>query len=222
VSPAERLPRTLRWKRSTPRGGWTPERSPDQTTDPDGPKPLRADARRNRARILAAAEAVFAEQGPAASTEQVAARAGVAIGTVFRHFPTKQALLQAILSNLMGRLTDEANALTADDDPATGLFRFFSRIVEQAAAKKTVVDLLAEAGIDIQVAKPVQTLRQAIQALLTRAQQAGAVREDVRLDEVVALLTATGQGALHAGWDRDLQARAIAIIFDGLRPAARR
>ncbi|MFB9830697.1 helix-turn-helix domain-containing protein [Actinoallomurus acaciae] len=56
---------------------------------PDDPRPLRADARRNRARILAVAEAVFAEKGPSASTEEVAERAGVAIGTVFRHFPTK-------------------------------------------------------------------------------------------------------------------------------------
>ena len=66
--------------------------------------PLRADARRNRAAILAAAEAVFAEQGTSAPTEEVAARAGVAIGTVFRHFPTKDALLAAMMKELLARL----------------------------------------------------------------------------------------------------------------------
>src|SRR3982074_1256888 len=65
--------------------------------DPAGAKPLRADARRNRARILDAAEVVFSEKGASASTEEVASRAGVAIGTVFRHFPTKKDLLRAIM-----------------------------------------------------------------------------------------------------------------------------
>ncbi|WP_406674290.1 helix-turn-helix domain-containing protein [Nonomuraea sp. N2-4H] len=70
-------------------------------------KPMRADARRNRARILAAAEEVFAERGASASTEEVAARAGVAIGTVFRHFPTKRDLLAAIMKDLRRRLHRE-------------------------------------------------------------------------------------------------------------------
>jgi hypothetical protein len=122
----------------------------------------------------------------------------------------------------MERLTAEVNTLATGGDPARGLFTFFTRMVEQAAAKKSVVELLAEAGVDLEVAKPVQALRQAIGALLSGAQQAGAVRGDARLDEVLALLTATSQGALQAGWDRDLQRRTLAIVFDGLRPAAGR
>jgi len=179
---------------------------------------LRADARRNRARILTAAEAVFAEKGAAASTEEVARRAGVAVGTVFRHFPTKEALLQAIVGDLVARLADEVDALVAHGDPGTALFGFFTSMVEQAAAKKTVVDLLAAAGIDLPVSKPVQALRQSIEALLTRAQQAGAVRADAGVAEVLALLTATCQAAVQAGWDPELQHRTLAIVFDGLRP----
>jgi AcrR family transcriptional regulator len=186
------------------------------------PKRLRADARRNRARILAAAEAVFAEKGSSASTEQVAERAGVAIGTIFRHFPTKQDLLQAIMKDLMSRLTQEATALAADDDPADALFTFFTHMVEEAAHKKTVVDLLAETGIDLQVTDSLQLLRQKIADLLNQSQQAGAIRHDVRLDEVIALLAGTSQGALHGSWDHDLQQRTLAIIFDGLRPPTRR
>lgn len=199
--------------------------SPDATGnsgDPGGAKPLRADARRNRERILAAAEVAFAEKGPAASTDEVAARAGVAIGTVFKHFPTKQALLQAIMKDLLLRLTQEVDTLAAAS-PHEGLFTFIARMVEQAAQKKTVVGLLAEAGlaeagIDLQVADSVQLLREGIDVLLTRSQDAGAVREDVRLDEVIALLTGVCQGALHAGWNRDLQHRTLAIVFEGLRP----
>ncbi|MBO2453632.1 helix-turn-helix transcriptional regulator [Actinomadura barringtoniae] len=179
--------------------------------------PQRADARRNRARILAAAEEVFAERGPSASTEEVAARAGLAIGTIFRHFPTKQALLQAIMKGLLERLTGEAEEL-ASADGAGGLFTFFSRTVEQAAHKKTVVELLAQNGDDLQIAGAVQLLNGGIAKLLSRAQEAGAVRAEVRTDEVVALLAAACQGAVHGGWDLDLRQRTLAVIFNGLAP----
>jgi AcrR family transcriptional regulator len=182
-------------------------------------KRVRADAQRNRARILEAAEAVFTERGSSASTEEVARRAGVAIGTVFRHFPTKKDLLAAIIKELMLRLTADANAAVEDGDPTTAFYAFFTRVVEQAAAKKSVVDLLAEAGIDLDAAKPVQTLRQAIGSLLAGAQRAGGVRDDVQLPEVMALLTATSQAALRAGWSPELQQRTLAVIYAGLRPA---
>lgn len=181
---------------------------------------LRADARRNRARILAAAGEVFAEGGPSASTEEVARRAGVAIGTVFRHFPTKDDLLRAIMKDLLQRLSAEAAALAANGDPGTALFTFFTRLVDQAAAKKTVIDLLAATGTAIDIAEPVQGLRQQISELLTLAKQAGAVREDVQVTEVTALLVSTCQGALQANWDSDLQHRVLSIIFAGLGTAA--
>jgi AcrR family transcriptional regulator len=180
---------------------------------------LRADARRNRTRILEAAEAVFAEGGASASTEEVARRAGVAIGTVFRHFPTKEALLQALVGDLVRKLEEEIMTLVTDGDPTTGLFTFFTSMVEQAAAKKTVVDLLASSGIDLPVAKPIQALQEPIEALLIGAQQAGAVGQDIRIPEVLALLTAVCQAALRASWDNDLRTRTLAVIFNGLRPA---
>jgi AcrR family transcriptional regulator len=180
-------------------------------------KPLRADARRNRERILAAAEEVFARHGTAASTDDVAARAGVAIGTVFRHFPTKQDLLAAIVKDLLARLTAEVTE-AASGDPATALFDFFARVVEQAAAKKAVVELLAHQGVVVGVADPVRGLHDAIGVLLERARSVGAVRDEVRLDEVMALLTATAQGALQGGWSADLRGRTLEVIFAGLRP----
>jgi AcrR family transcriptional regulator len=180
-------------------------------------RPPRADSVRNRARILAAAERVFAEQGAAGSTEEVAALAGVAIGTVFRHFPTKNDLLSAIMKELLRQLTDEVTTLNTTGDPATGLFTFFSHMVEQAAAKKSVIELLAAAGVDIQISDQVLTLRQAVGLLLDRARRAGTVDESVRLPEVMALLSSACQGALHGGWDQPLQRRALSIIFAGLR-----
>jgi len=184
-------------------------------------RPLRADARRNWAAILAAAEEVFSRRGTSASTEEVAARAGVAIGTVFWHFPTKDALLRAMMKDLLARLAGEAQTLIREGDPATALLQFFSRVVEQAAARKTVADLLASEGIGLQAGGPVATLRQELTTLLGAAQQAGTVRPEVGTAEVMALLAATSDAALRSGWDHDLQRRTLAIIFSGLRPAGR-
>jgi AcrR family transcriptional regulator len=180
-------------------------------------KGLRADARTNRARILATAAELFAEKGPAATTEEIAARAGVAVGTVFRHFPTKDALLQSIMKDLRLRLAEEAQAL-AGTDPAEALFEFFGRLVGAAASTRTVVDLLAETGHDVDVTGSLQILHDNIDRLLVNAQQAGSIRADVHLDEVNALLTASCQGALHGRWSPELQQRTLSIIFTGLRP----
>lgn len=171
--------------------------------------PPRADALRNRARILDAAETVFAESGPRASTEEVARRAGVAIGTVFRHFPTKNDLLAAIMKRLLAQLIDDAGR--------HDLFTFFTHMVAQAAAKKTVVDLLTGAGVDIRLPDAVAPLAQAVGILLRQAQATGTVADRVQIPEVMALLVSVCQGALHGGWDQQLQTRTLAVIFAGLR-----
>jgi AcrR family transcriptional regulator len=168
----------------------------------------RADAVRNRAKILSAATAVFAAHGVAASTEQVAAEAGVAIGTVFRHFPTKDDLLTAIMKDLLASLTARL------EDPDTDLFSFFTELVGAAAEKRAVIELLPGIGVD----EAILRFRLEVAALLNRAQAAGAVRAGIRADEVMALLVGACQGALHAGWSADLQSRTLAIIFAGLRP----
>jgi len=178
---------------------------------------LRADARRNRARILAAAAEVFDEHGTSASTEEVARRAGVAIGTVFRHFPTKDDLLAAIMKDLQRRLAATAEALAAEGRP-TALFTFFAEVVEHAAGARTVVHLLAVAGTDVGVDRQLAGLGEALDTLLAPARAAHAVRSDVQLDEVVALLTAACHGALAAGWTPDLRHRTVARLLDGLRP----
>jgi AcrR family transcriptional regulator len=178
---------------------------------------MRADAQRNRARILDAAETVFAEGGPDASTEEVARRAGVAIGTVFRHFPTKADLLRALMKRLLEQVTADAADRIAGGDPATALFDFFERLVRRTAKNRTVVSLLAAEGLDVPLSGPITSLAGAVRELLDRGQRAGAIRAEVRLDEVMALLESLCQGALHGGWDDGLRERTLAIVFAGLR-----
>ncbi|MEU4564513.1 TetR/AcrR family transcriptional regulator [Actinoplanes sp. NPDC023936] len=177
-------------------------------------RPLRADAQRNRARLLDAAETVFAELGPGGSTEEVARRAGVAVGTVFRHFPTKDDLLTAIMKRLLAQLITEAGELGGPD----GLFRFLTSLVAQAAGKRSVAELLARSGIDLRLPDAVGNLRDAVAGLLSQAQEAGTVSGEVRLPEVMALLVSLSQGALHGGWDEQLRDRTLAVVFKGLKP----
>jgi AcrR family transcriptional regulator len=186
----------------------------------DSGRPLRADARRNRELILSAAEEVFAKHGAQASTEEVSRRAGVAVGTVFRHFPTKSDLLRALMKRLLQQIVDDAADLAAHGDPGTALFTFFTRLVERTAANRTVVSLLAAEGVDVGISAPLGSLAEVVRELLVRGQDTGAIRADVRIDEVMALLSSACEGALQGGWDPDLRQRTLAIIFTGLtRPA---
>ncbi len=199
-----------------------PPRQPDDAVEEHSaqPRPPRADARRNRARILEAAEIVLAARGISASTEEIAREAGVGIGTVFRHFPTKEALLEAVFVGRLQRLAADATDLAMADDPGAAFFTFFARVVEQAAVKQAFSDALASAGIDLQTAASAvgADLKAAVGTLLTRAQQAGAVRSDVRLPDVLALLVGASRALEHAAGDREAQTRALTVVLDGLRP----
>jgi AcrR family transcriptional regulator len=186
-------------------------------------KSLRADAQRNRVRILAAADAVFASKGPTASTEEVAHQAGVAIGTVFRHFPTKEALIEAVFVERLRGLVDEAESLLDADDAGSAFFAFFGRVVTQTASKHAFTNALAEAGIDAAavdsaIATVGADLHRALGNLLVRAQHSGAVRLDLRVPELVSLLIGTSHAIEH-GTDTDTQARVLTVVVDGLRPA---
>jgi AcrR family transcriptional regulator len=186
-------------------------------TEPE--RPLRADARRNRLRVLDAAERAFAEQGEAVPMEEIARQAGVGVGTIYRHFPTKEALMEAMLVRRYERLADEAGALAAGPDPGGAFFELFSRIVAEAGANKTFSHLLVRAGVDIKTATSAvgQRLVEIFGTLLERAQQAGAVRADLRQPEVVAVLSGLSLATERAGWDDQTRDRALSIVFAGLR-----
>ncbi|TNC28635.1 TetR/AcrR family transcriptional regulator [Amycolatopsis alkalitolerans] len=177
-------------------------------------RPLRADAQRNRARVLAAAEWVFAERGTATSTEEVARAAGVGVGTVFRHFPSKEALLQALVVQRLARVAADAREHATSPNAGAAFFDFFAATVRGSATKLELVDALAELGIhpDDAVAPIAEEVTEALAALLQQAQRAGSVRRDVDVRDVIALLAGASQARRYAPDDRPLD-----VILDGLR-----
>ncbi|WP_245645870.1 TetR/AcrR family transcriptional regulator [Pseudonocardia acaciae] len=181
---------------------------------------MRADARRNRERLLASADAVFAEEGVAASTEEVARRAGVGIGTVFRHFPTKVSLLEAVFVARLRRLVDTADELAAADQPGPAFFAFLDSVLDQQGEKRAFSDALIAAGVDVDdaTASVKEDLQRIGDGLLRRAQQAGAVRMDIGTPELMVVLAGLSGIAEHARGDPDVRDRAVRVLVDGLRP----
>ena len=182
-------------------------------------RPLRADARRNRARLLEAADRVFTEHGVGASTEQVARAAEVGIGTLFRHFPTKEALLEAVLTERLTRLAEEAEALAAAADPGAALDGFVLLVVGHARVKNAYGDALAAGGNDLSAIKAEVggRLRAALATLLRRAQDAGAARPELRPADLMALLVGVSRAVEHTA-DAAARDRVLGVVLAGLRP----
>ena len=181
-------------------------------------RPQRADARTNRARILDAAEEVFGRGGASASTEDVARLAGVGIATVFRHFPTKAELLDAVLGRRFGRLCERAAELADSEDPAEALFGLFAELVTDAPGKIALAEALEEVsdGATGTAERASAELRDAVGVLLRRAQAAGAVRGDIELPEFYALLVGMSRAGMVASLEPAVRARALGVVFDGL------
>jgi AcrR family transcriptional regulator len=179
---------------------------------------LRADARRNRARVLEVAAEVFATDGLSVPVHEIARRAGVGTGTVSRHFPTKQELFAAILLSRMEQLTGQADALADTEDPGTAFFAFFATLVHEGAANRGLAEALAGAGYDLETAaaRGGYDLPGRLGDLLARAQQAGAVRTDIDYADVKALMA----GCLardRGNTDPTALDRIIAVVCEGLR-----
>jgi AcrR family transcriptional regulator len=182
------------------------------------PRALRADARRNRQRVLEVAEATFADRGLDVPIDQIARRAGLGVGTLYRHFPTKEALFSAIVVNRIERATAHALELARADDPAA-LFGFLSYLLDQGAMKKDFIDALAGAGVDVRrtAARPKRAFRTALARLLSRAQAAGAVRDDATVEDVLALVVGMVAAIERRSLPRRARDRLFAIVCDGLR-----
>jgi AcrR family transcriptional regulator len=181
-------------------------------------RPLRADAARNRQLLLAAAADEFAERGLDASVADIARRAGVGKGTVFRHFATKDDLLAAIVIDRIDTLTGVGRRLLDAADPGAGLLEFLS----VAAAQRQQLDLsfLQAAGeMRVEVTTGRARLFDTVNQLVDRARDHGAVRDDVTGTDVILLMCAPNYVASYApDASPDLWQRYLAIIFDGLRP----
>jgi AcrR family transcriptional regulator len=183
---------------------------------------LRADARRNRERVLRTAQQVFAADGLGVSLDEIARRAGVGPGTVHRHFPAKEALYLAVAIDQLEQLASEAKALAATGDPATAFFTQLSRMVASGAENVAVKSALAAAEFDLRTAAPdvAVDLTRRVEDLLGRAQAANAVRDDVSVEEVMALVAGAFAAIRHAGAEasRQRSAHIAQLILDGLRP----
>jgi len=193
--------------------------------DPGRPgcRPMRADAVKNRQRILDAAEAIFATEGLAVPIDTVAERAGVGIGTLYRHFPTKEALFEAIVAARLEYLLELAKERAGASDPGDALFAFLGEFAHQASAKHDLFDALSSAGIDIKsnCAEMVDEMKRSIDVLLQRAVAAKSVRGDISTDEMMGMVVGVCQGGGHAGYDDATVQRMVGIVCDGLRPPAK-
>ncbi|RKE05086.1 TetR/AcrR family transcriptional regulator [Streptomyces sp. TLI_171] len=163
-------------------------------------------------------EAVFTERGTGASTEEIAREAKVGIATVFRHFPTKEVLLEAVLVRRLEQLAEEGRRLLAETEPTHALFAFFDLILDQSPVKNAFAAALADAGVDVRAAtsEAGRALREVLAALLDGAQQAGVVRPDLEVPELTAILVGTCRMLEHLDGHPESAKRARAVVRDGL------
>lgn len=181
-------------------------------------RPLRADAARNRALLLAAAADEFAERGLDASVADIAQRAGVGKGTVFRHFATKDDLIAAIVLDRINALDALGRRLLQAADPGAALLEFLTAAARQRQQRD--LSFLQQAGaLAPEVTEARARLFQTVQELLDRAREHGAVRPDVTGADIILLMCAPNHVTSYVpAAPPDLWRRYLAIIFDGLRP----
>ncbi|OPC78008.1 TetR family transcriptional regulator [Embleya scabrispora] len=180
---------------------------------------MRRDGAANREKVLQAAEHVFAEQGAAAATDEVARRAGVSIATVFRNFATKQDLIEATAVRYLEKLTAEALRLADSQDPGKAFASLMRTLAAAGPVKMTLMDLLPPhdddgTGLSRPVTEAADAFRAALDGALRRAQAVGAARPGVTGDDVSLLLRALAHAA-DLGEEEAFD-RAVGIVLDGL------
>jgi AcrR family transcriptional regulator len=189
---------------------------------PAAVRSIRSDARRNRERIVEAARAAFAEQGPDAQIDDIARRAEVGVGTVYRHFPTKDALVAELIRLKLTALRDRARRKLAEGGDPGEAFRSFLReqaavIAKDAALQQMLWAETAEAMVP--VAPLYDEVNEAVGELIARAKVSGAIRADLEVDDVRtfmcglgAIMAADARGVLPFDWRRQLE-----FMLDGWR-----
>ncbi|WP_042264437.1 TetR/AcrR family transcriptional regulator [Paraburkholderia heleia] len=176
--------------------------------------PLRADAARNRERILEAAEALFLERGAEASLDDIAKRAKVGIGTLYRRFPTRDALLAATSDERLLSLAEASRARDEKLEPSASIRAFVKELVNHASHYRGLAALL---GTVLEEDTPgCRAGREEGRRLLQRAQKAGAVRKDVSFDDIVCMVTAISLSIEHGGSSKPRVAHLVDIFLDGI------
>jgi AcrR family transcriptional regulator len=186
------------------------EEAPVQT------RPLRADARRNRDSLLAVAVRAFSQDGPDVPLDAIAREAGVGIGTLYRHFPTREALVEAAYRTELDRLCDAAPTLLAELPPEQALRAWMDRFVDYMTTKRGMADalkaLIASGGNPYAHSR--DRMLAAVESLLAAGVTAGTLRPDVNAADVLAGLS----GVTLAAGERDQAGRLLDLLADALRP----
>ncbi|MEV7006476.1 helix-turn-helix domain-containing protein [Streptosporangium sp. NPDC051022] len=179
-------------------------------------RPMRADARRNYERLLAVARTAFAEQGTEASLEDIARTADVGIGTLYRHFPTRRALLEAVLQDGIGTLDARGRELLESSSPQEALVTWLRHLMVHTNTYRglaaTLMSSIGDPGSELYVS--CETLGTHSARLLAAAQRAGAIRPDVTAADLVKLVNAIAWAGEHCEGDAD---RLLGLVLDGLR-----
>jgi AcrR family transcriptional regulator len=181
----------------------------------------RRDAERNREKLIEAGRAVFAEGGPDAPFEEVARSAGVGIGTLYRHFPTRDALVEAIYADHIDEVVAAAEQAAACEDAWGGLVRFLERVLELQARNLPLRGVFLRRADAAAVAKRRERIRPALARLVANAREQGSLRDDFTVGDLSIALWSFApifeatSGAAPQAWRRHLR-----ILLDGMRPAA--
>jgi AcrR family transcriptional regulator len=179
--------------------------------------PLRADAQRNLERVLDAAAELFAERGCDVSVDEIAQRAGVGHATVFRRFPTKDALIAAVVVNHIRDLVAFLEGAFEQQDAGEAFRAFVWHAGELHARDRALYEGFSRCVDFADVADAKAELNGLVEQLITRAQQAGALRQDISADDVSQLVGSAIQGAVDSD-EPDLWRRYVEVVLDGLRP----
>ncbi|WP_371934778.1 TetR/AcrR family transcriptional regulator [Streptomyces sp. KL118A] len=192
-------------------------RAPQQAAQ--SARAMRADARRNYDRLLAEARSAFAEHGTGTSLEDVARRAGVGIGTLYRHFPNRHALMSAVWEDAVCDLLARSHALLDDPQPCSALVAWLRAIITHAGEYRGLSSALMSASHDdtSALARCSMPMREAGTALLVRAQEAGAVRPDVSIGDLLQLTNAISLAAEETPDDPELADRLLTLTLRGLK-----
>jgi AcrR family transcriptional regulator len=182
------------------------------------PRKPRADSLRNRDLLLAAAKAAFAEVGGEAPLEDIARRAGVGIGTLYRHFPTRDALVAAVYAREVEQLTASAEALLAQRPAGEALAAWLDQLIDYMATKRVVAPLLrADPGEGARLyASSGAGIVAALRRLTEAANAAGDIRPDIGFEDVVRMMTGISHGYEQPGWELSAR-RLLEVMMVGLR-----
>jgi AcrR family transcriptional regulator len=183
-----------------------------------GERPLRADARRNREKVLEAARAVFSEQGRDAQMDDVARRAGVGVGTVYRHFPTKEALIEALMVAAFEAIAAAAVAALDVEDPWEAFTTVLWQGAETMAGDRALSEVFASIpGATEAVMPTVAGLTETMSELIRRAQAAGALRGDLIVDDIPMVMCGIGSATKKEHSCPDAWRRHLTVVLDGMR-----